>query len=77
MFIRQQPFHSRLLDDQGEELLGHGAFEKTIPWRRAATYGTAAVLLVLALLLFTAPGALPGLTTPHDRPMQQMTPMGS
>jgi predicted metal-binding membrane protein len=53
------------------------AFEKTIPWRRAATYGTAAVLLVLALLLFTAPGALPGLTTPHNRPMQQMTPMGS
>ena len=53
------------------------AFEKTIPWRRVASYGTAAVLLVLALLLLTAPGAIPGLTTPHDRPMQQMTPMGS
>jgi predicted metal-binding membrane protein len=53
------------------------AFEKLIPWRRVATYGTASVLLALGLLLFAAPGALPGLTTPGQAPMQQMGPMGS
>jgi len=53
------------------------AFEKTVPWRRLASYGTAAVLLVLGLLLLTAPNAIPGLTTPRDAPMQQMTPMVS
>ena len=51
------------------------AFEKTVPWRRTATYGTAAVLLVLGLLVLTAPGSLPGLTTPHSTPMEQMAPM--
>src|SRR6476660_915666 len=40
------------------------AFEKTIPWRRVASYGTAAVLVVLSVLVLTAPGAIPGLTTP-------------
>ncbi len=40
------------------------AVEKTVPWRRVATYGTAAILLVLGVFLFTAPDALPGLTTP-------------
>jgi predicted metal-binding membrane protein len=40
------------------------AFEKTIPWRRAATYGTAALLLVLAVLMFAAADAMPGLTIP-------------
>jgi len=40
------------------------AAEKTVPWRRVATYGTAAILLVLGVFLFTAPDALPGLTTP-------------
>jgi len=53
------------------------AFEKAVPWRRVASYGTAAVLLVLGLLLLMAPGAVPGLTTPRDDPMQQMTPMDS
>jgi predicted metal-binding membrane protein len=42
------------------------AFEKLIPWGRAATYGTAAVLLVLGIALLAAPDAIPGLTTPGD-----------
>ena len=53
------------------------AFEKTIPWRRVASYGTAAVLLALGVLVLTAPRAVPGLTTPSDAPMEQMSPMGS
>jgi predicted metal-binding membrane protein len=53
------------------------AFEKTVPWRRVASYGTAAVLLGLGLLVLVAPGAVPGLTTPGDAPMEQMSPMGS
>jgi predicted metal-binding membrane protein len=52
------------------------AVEKTIPWRRIATYGTAVVLLTLGLLVLAAPQAIPGLTTPGDAPMEQMTPMG-
>ena len=40
------------------------AVEKTLPWRRVATYGTAALLAVLGLLLLVAPGAVPGLTIP-------------
>jgi len=40
------------------------AVEKTLPWRRVATYGTAAILLVLGVLLVAAPGAIPGLTIP-------------
>ena len=51
------------------------AFEKTVPWRRVASLGTAAVLLALGVLLLFAPGAIPGLTTPRDTPMLQMTPM--
>jgi predicted metal-binding membrane protein len=53
------------------------AVEKTVPSRRLASYGTAAVLLVLGLLVLTEPGALPGLTTPGHTPMQQMMPTGS
>jgi predicted metal-binding membrane protein len=53
------------------------AFEKTVPWRRVASYGTAAVLLALGLLVLTAPRSVPGLTTPSDSPMEQMAPMGS
>ncbi len=48
------------------------AIEKTIPWRRAATYGTAAVLLVLGVLVLAAPDAIPGLTTPGDGSMPSM-----
>jgi predicted metal-binding membrane protein len=40
------------------------ALEKTLPWGRLATYGTAAILLVLAVLLLAAPDAIPGLTVP-------------
>jgi predicted metal-binding membrane protein len=53
------------------------AVEKTVPWRRVASYGTATVLLALGVLVLTAPGAIPGLTNPRDPPMQQMTPMDS
>ncbi|HEY3542171.1 MAG TPA: DUF2182 domain-containing protein [Gaiellaceae bacterium] len=40
------------------------AAEKLIPWRRVATYGTAALLLVLGTFVLAAPAALPGLTIP-------------
>ena len=53
------------------------AFEKTVPWRRVASCGTAVVLLVLGVLVLTAPGAIPGLTHPPGAPMHQMAPMGS
>jgi predicted metal-binding membrane protein len=42
------------------------ALEKTVPWGRAMTYGTAAVLLVLGVALLAAPEAIPGLTTPGE-----------
>jgi predicted metal-binding membrane protein len=45
------------------------AAEKTLPWRRVATYGTAAILLVLGVLLLAAPHAVPGLTIPGGDPM--------
>jgi predicted metal-binding membrane protein len=40
------------------------AVEKTLPWRRVATYGTSAVLAALGLLLLLAPDVVPGLTIP-------------
>jgi predicted metal-binding membrane protein len=40
------------------------AAEKTLPWGRLATWGTAAILLVLGVLLITNPEAIPGLTIP-------------
>jgi predicted metal-binding membrane protein len=40
------------------------AAEKTLPWARAATVGTAAILLVLGVLMIAAPEAIPGLTIP-------------
>jgi hypothetical protein len=42
------------------------ALEKTLPWRRIATYGAAGALLALGLLLLIAPDAVPGLTIPGD-----------
>jgi predicted metal-binding membrane protein len=39
-------------------------FEKTLPWRRVATWGTAAILLILAVVLVVAPHAVPGLVVP-------------
>jgi predicted metal-binding membrane protein len=38
--------------------------EKTLPWRRVVTVGTAAVLLVLAVGLIVAPRGVPGLVVP-------------
>ncbi|WP_448615741.1 DUF2182 domain-containing protein [Modestobacter sp. URMC 112] len=51
------------------------AVEKTVPARRAATYGTAALLFVLGLWLLIAPDAIPGLTVPGAGP--EMPGMGS
>ena len=48
------------------------AVEKTLPWRRAATYGSAFVLLGLGVLLLAAPGSLPALTIPHAHSMPTM-----
>jgi predicted metal-binding membrane protein len=57
------------------------AVEKILPWRRVATYGTAAVLLTLGVLLLAAPEAIPALTVPgggpmNEQPMDEMEPMG-
>jgi predicted metal-binding membrane protein len=48
------------------------AFEKTFPWTPAVTYGTAALLGALAILLVAAPDAVPGLTVPGDGGMGMM-----
>jgi predicted metal-binding membrane protein len=48
------------------------AAEKTVPWRRLATYGTAAILLALGALLLAKPDLIPALTTPGNSPMSQM-----
>jgi predicted metal-binding membrane protein len=53
------------------------AIEKTLPWRRVATYATTGLLLALGLVLLTAPQGLPALTIPASNPMHNMTPMGS
>ena len=50
------------------------AAEKTLPRRRVLTYGTAAILLALGLLMVGAPDAIPGLTIPGN-PMSPMSPM--
>ena len=52
------------------------AFEKLIPSRRTATYGTAAILLTLGVLLMAAPDSIPGLTVPEGSmpQMGQMSP---
>jgi predicted metal-binding membrane protein len=53
------------------------AFEKLIPSRRLATYGTAAILFVLGVLLVAAPDAIPALTIPGSdsmTPMNEMSP---
>jgi predicted metal-binding membrane protein len=50
------------------------AVEKTLPWRRVATYGTTVLLLALGVLLFVAPTAIPGLTVPATASMTEMAP---
>jgi predicted metal-binding membrane protein len=47
------------------------AVEKLLPWQRVATWGTAAILLALGIVLAAAPHTLPGLTIPGS-----MTEMG-
>jgi len=51
--------------------------EKTLPWRRAATWGTAAILLVLAVGVIAVPSSVPGLVVPsgHQGAMQAMNAM--
>ena len=53
------------------------AVEKTLPWRRAATWGTAAILLALAVGVAAAPHAVPGLVVPGGSPaaMDSMSAM--
>jgi predicted metal-binding membrane protein len=48
------------------------ALEKTLPWRRGVTLGTAALLAGIGVLLLVAPEALPRLTLPAGDSM----PMG-
>jgi predicted metal-binding membrane protein len=51
------------------------AVEKTLPWRRVATYGVSAILVVLGALLLFSPGGIPGLTIPRGGSMSPMSPM--
>jgi len=47
------------------------AVEKTVPGpRRVVTYATAAVLLVLGILVLATPETLPGLTIPSGDTMR-------
>ena len=43
--------------------------EKMLPWRRAVTYGIAALLLLLGVALVAAPNLIPGLTVPGSSSM--------
>jgi predicted metal-binding membrane protein len=49
------------------------ALEKTLPWKRVATYTTAGLLLTLGLLILIAPDAVPALTIPGDDSMAPMS----
>jgi predicted metal-binding membrane protein len=42
------------------------ALEKTVPWRRIVTWGTAAILLALAITVAVVPGNIPGLVVPRS-----------
>jgi predicted metal-binding membrane protein len=53
------------------------ALEKTLPWERVATWATAAVLLVLGVLLLAAPSTIPGLTVPVGGHMNSGEQMGT
>ncbi len=51
------------------------AAEKMLPWARAVTYSTAALLLILGVLVVAAPDAVPGLTIPsHGGPPGMQMP---
>jgi predicted metal-binding membrane protein len=52
------------------------ALEKTVPWGRAVAWGTAALLLALAIAIIAAPHAVPGLVVPGAHsPMRAMNAM--
>jgi len=53
------------------------ALEKTVPWHRAVTWGTAAILLALAIAVVATPHAVPGLVVPSGSHggMHAMNPM--
>jgi predicted metal-binding membrane protein len=53
------------------------AVEKTIPWRRLAIWGTAGLLIALAIALVAVPGDVPGLVIPGGahRTMHSMQTM--
>lgn len=44
------------------------ALEKALPWRRVATWGTAAILALLAVGVLAAPRSVPALTIPAGAP---------
>jgi predicted metal-binding membrane protein len=48
------------------------ALEKTLPWERVVTPATAAILVVLGVLLIAAPNAIPGLSVPSGGGQMQM-----
>jgi predicted metal-binding membrane protein len=50
--------------------------EKTLPWRRPASYGTALLLFALGVLVLAAPELIPALTIPPTH-MQPMASMGA
>jgi predicted metal-binding membrane protein len=54
------------------------ALEKTLPWRRLATRGTAAILACLGVLVLASPSVVPALIVPSDggMPNMQMEQMG-
>jgi hypothetical protein len=45
------------------------ATEKSLPWHRAATYGTATILPALGELVLAAPQAIPASPFPGTNPM--------
>jgi predicted metal-binding membrane protein len=49
------------------------ALEKTLPWRRAASLTTTAILIVLAVLVLGSPSRIPGFTVPNHQPMHMST----
>ena len=49
------------------------AIEKLLPWQRVATLAITALLIALAVLMFAAPHALPGLTIPGSDMSGTMT----
>jgi predicted metal-binding membrane protein len=48
------------------------AIEKTLPWRRVVTWGTATILVALAVWVLVAPHDLPGFVVPSGAPMHAM-----